>query len=253
VNAINCTNIAIMPIIIAIEGNIGTGKSTNLEMLESSFKQRPLGRPIIFLQEPVDIWKTIVDEKGVSILELFYGDQDTWAFAFQMMAYISRLSLLKQTIKDNPNAVIFTERSLFTDKNVFAQMLHDDGKINNIEYQIYMKWFDEFMDDLSLAGIIYMRSTPEICFGRVIKRSRPGEHIPLEYLIKCHEYHENWILHNSETDSVVIIDCDTDIIEYPSISTEWFNNIYTFVRDLLRERDINTSNHPYPFKYTDYC
>ena len=121
-----------MPIIIAIEGNIGTGKSTNLEMLESNFKQRPLGRPIIFLQEPVDTWKTIVDEKGVSILELFYGDQDTWAFAFQMMAYISRLSLLKQTVKDNPDAVIFTERSLFTDKNVFAQMLHDDNKINNI-------------------------------------------------------------------------------------------------------------------------
>ena len=235
-------NTAIMSVIVAIEGNIGTGKSTNLKMLERRFKQHPLGRPVVFLQEPVDTWKTIVDEDGISILERFYADQDTWAFAFQMMAYISRLSLLKQAVKDNPNAIIFTERSLFTDKNVFAKMLYDDNKINHIEYTIYMEWFNDFIEDLPLAGIIYMRSAPEICFGRVIKRSRRGEHIPLDYLIKCHEYHDDWILNNAETTNVIVLNCDTDNIEFPSITTEWFNQINSFVGNLYTSQIYNEIN-----------
>ena len=40
----------------------------------------------------------IKDENGVTILEKFYSDQNKYSFSFQMMAYISRLKLLKDTI-----------------------------------------------------------------------------------------------------------------------------------------------------------
>ena len=56
-----------------------------------------------------------------------------------MLAYITRLNLIKETIKNNPNAIIITERSLYTDKMVFAKMLYEDGYINNIEYQIFIR------------------------------------------------------------------------------------------------------------------
>ena len=48
-----------------------------------------------------------------------------------MMAYISRLNKLKQAIemlKLKKNALIITERSLVTDKHVFAQMLYDEKR-----------------------------------------------------------------------------------------------------------------------------
>ena len=64
-----------------------------------------------------------------------------------MMAYISRLNKLKEAIdslKLKENAVIVTERSLMTDKFVFAKMLYDEKKIEKIEYNIYNKWFDSF-------------------------------------------------------------------------------------------------------------
>ena len=202
-------------IILSIEGNIGSGKSTLINNLKHIFRNN---KEIAFVDEPVSLWESIKDKNGDNILINYYKDQKKYAFAFQMMAYISRLSLLKQAVKDNPNAIIFTERSLFTDKNVFAKMLYDDNKINHIEYTIYMEWFNEFIEDLPLAGIIYMRSAPEICFGRVIKRSRRGEHIPLDYLIKCHEYHDDWILNNPETTNVIVLNCDTDNIEFPSIT-----------------------------------
>ena len=43
------------------------------------------------------------------------------AFPFQMMAYISRLSLLKNAIRENPDSIIICERCLQTDKYVFAK------------------------------------------------------------------------------------------------------------------------------------
>jgi deoxyadenosine/deoxycytidine kinase len=221
-----------MSIIIAIEGNIGTGKSTFVDLLKTKYTdQSLLEKQVIFLQEPVNQWETIVDADGVSILEKFYADQKTWSFAFQMMAYISRLSLLKKTIKENPNAVIFTERSLFTDKNVFAKMLHDDGMINTIEYQIYTKWFNDFIEDIPLYGVVYLQSSPEICFERVKKRSRKGETIPLEYLTKCHNYHDNWIMNSDNPHDIekVIIDSNVDIDIHPEILQSWFNTIHDFI------------------------
>ena len=63
----------------------------------------------------------ITDKKGETILAKFYKDQDKYSFSFQMMAYISRISLLRKIIKKNPTAIIITERSVLTDKNVFAK------------------------------------------------------------------------------------------------------------------------------------
>ena len=58
-----------MTVIISIEGNIGSGKSTLVSELEKYFKDN---NKIGFLQEPVDIWNTIKDENGTTILEKFY-------------------------------------------------------------------------------------------------------------------------------------------------------------------------------------
>ena len=41
---------------------------------------------------------------------------------------------MKNAIDVNPDAFIITERSLYTDKEVFAKMLYDDKKIEDINY-----------------------------------------------------------------------------------------------------------------------
>jgi len=173
--------------LVSIEGNIGAGKSTLIEKL----KQELSG--VVFVDEPVEEWESI-QEDGVTILEKYYGDQKRYAFAFQMMAFITRVRRLREAIVSNPNSVIITERSVFTDFEIFAKMLHDEGKIENIEYQIYTRWFEEFTADISVRGIIYVRETPETCAEHVTMRNRKGESIPLEYLKQCHEYHEKWLM-----------------------------------------------------------
>ena len=177
--------------IISIEGNIGSGKSTLLEHIKNKYKDQ---ENIIFLREPVDEWENIKDEYGTTVLQKFYSDQKKYSFSFQMMAYISRLALLKDAVTKNPNAIIITERSLLTDKLIFAKMLYDSGNIEFIDYQIYSKWFDCFAKEYPINKVIYVNSSPEICYERIHERSRTGEEtIPLSYLSKCDEYHETMI------------------------------------------------------------
>jgi len=178
--------------IFSIEGNIGSGKSTLVKVLSEKL-HHIAHTPVIYVQEPVSEWNNIKDRDGKTILEKFYADQPKYAFSFQMMAYISRLALLKRVIKENPNAILITERSVFTDKEVFAKMLYDEGKIEEVNYQIYLKWFDEFIEDIPITGLIYINTTPEKSKERVDIRARPGENIPLEYLKQCHNYHTKWI------------------------------------------------------------
>jgi deoxyadenosine/deoxycytidine kinase len=201
--------------VIVIQGNIGSGKSTWVNHLKEKYINRP---DICFLQEPVNEWLSIKDANGVNALEHYYNDQQKYAFMFQMMAYISRLTILKRAIESNLYRIIITERCLFTDRNVFCKMLYDDGLIDIIGYQIYNKWFDEFMN---IGAVhykhIYLRTDPVVSKMRVDKRARKEETIPLEYLVKCHTYHDRWLL-SPDMDNVVVIDANQDTEVNPDIS-----------------------------------
>jgi deoxyadenosine/deoxycytidine kinase len=218
--------------IISVEGNIGSGKSTLLENLKQKYKDQ---ENIIFLREPVDIWENITDENGVTMLQKFYSDQKKYSFPFQMMAYISRLSLLKEAIKSNPNAIIITERSLFTDKLVFAKMLYDIGNIEEVNYKIYSQWFDYFTYDYPINKIIYVNSAPNTCHARISERSRLGESvIQLEYLNNCDEYHNCMIKSFTEKNShikILELDGNTNLKlkENEHVLTGWLHNIDKFI------------------------
>lgn len=246
--------------IVSIEGNIGSGKSTLLANLKKHFKNNS---HIIFLKEPVDEWSNIKDENGTTILEKFYADQEKYSFPFQMMAYISRLKLLKETVdkiksdqkthivdtlhdmmtnynenkiyldETRNNYIIITERSLYTDKMVFAKMLYDTKKIEHVNYQIYLNWFDTFAKEFPIDKIIYVKADPNICHQRIGKRHRDGEsNIPVVYLSDCDEYH-NAMLDKSSSDCVcktqLVLDGNNDIYANTGILNDWLESIKMFI------------------------
>jgi deoxyadenosine/deoxycytidine kinase len=185
--------------LFTIEGCIGSGKSTFIDILKREFKHFN-GIPIVYIPEPVEEWESIVSVDNQNMIQLFYADQTKYAFSFQMMAYISRLSYLKKAMRDYPNCILISERSLLADYNVFAKMLYSNGSISQENYQIYKKWFDEFLKDIPITGYIYMKTETDVCFERCNKRARKGESITLDYLEQCNELHENWL----DTDSNVL-------------------------------------------------
>lgn len=234
-----------MPIIVSIEGNIGSGKSTLIQKLQ----ERNKCNNVLFLDEPVKEWMDIKDEQGEDILSKFYQDQEAFSFPFQMMAYISRLNKLKKAIEKRQN-VIFTERSLTTDKHVFAKMLFDDGKMNTFEYQIYNKWFDAFNKETEITHIVYVNTDPSICHERIEKRSRKGENnISKEYLTTCHEYHDNMInVMMKNNIPVLILDGNDNVFDENTLQS-WIYQINTFTNTNIQVENNNNSDLKF---YSDY-
>jgi len=223
--------------IISIEGNIGSGKSTLLANLREYFKEN---ENVVFLKEPVDEWEKIKDKEGTTILEKFYADQEKYSFSFQMMAYVSRIKVLRDTLREkkeknssNQHFIIITERSLHTDKMVFAKMLFDTGKIEYVNYQIYLSWFDTFSSEFPVHKIIYVKTSPNKCYERISRRSREGEeNIPLSYLKSCSIYHDNMLDKNLITcvcENQLVLNGNIDIYENKEQVCKWIEQITRFI------------------------
>jgi len=203
--------------IISFEGNISAGKSTIFEYVKT------LNRPYSFVDEPVSDWLAIKDKDGKNALECFYADQKKNSFCFQVLAYITRLKKIINTITNNPNIVI-TERCLETDKYVFAKMLYEAGNISSIEWETYNYWFNSFIDEVKVDLIIYIKTDPYICYERIKKRNRVEEKsVPLDYLLNCHAVHEEWI--NSTETKVCIVDGNKTIDEIKIEIHDILNNL----------------------------
>ena len=151
-----------------------------------------------------------------------------------MMAYISRLSLFKKALEKNYD-IIITERSIFTDKNVFAKMLYDTKMIDNVEFQIYNKWFDEFSDIIKKIKTVYIRTTPEISEQRINNRSRVGETISLDYIKNCHYYHEIWLNtpDNIEKGNTLIINGNEETNTSLFINNNYYDNVMEKVYNFM--------------------
>jgi deoxyadenosine/deoxycytidine kinase len=224
--------------IVSIEGNIGSGKSTLLANLREKYNNN---EEIIFLKEPVDEWEKIKDENGITMLENFYSNPEKYSFPFQMMAYVSRLKVLRDAVKyiktfdsQDKKFIIITERSLYTDKMVFAKMLYDSEKIEFINYQIYLNWFDTFSEEFPVHKVIYVKTLPENCHYRIIKRSRDGEsNISLDYLTNCSDYHDNmleYFVKENICNDKLILNGNVDIYKNENQIQIWLNEIDQFIK-----------------------
>lgn len=165
------------PILVSIEGNIGAGKTTLLENLR-------LRRPDwTFINEPVDSWSKIRNEKDQSILEVFYEDRKRWSYTFQNCALLTRYQEIEAAIaaaRANTDScmgpkVFFTERCLDTDYHVFTKMLKADGSLNSIELQLYERLLKQLKTTATpLSAIVHVNTSPVVCMERVKSRGRAG-------------------------------------------------------------------------------
>ena len=215
------------PVIISIEGNIGSGKSTLVKHL------RKVNVDWIFLDEPVTEWEKVKNDKGESLLQLFYKDMPRWSYTFQNYAYITRMRKLIDITKKKYNkpTYIITERSVFTDRHVFAEMLLKDGKMTEMEMDMYLNWFNLLHEFATIDHVIYLRTDSTKCLERIQKRSREGEsNISIEYLLSLELQHDKWINNHEKS---LVLDGNTDLntdeqdqfIKFDSQIKNYLNNI----------------------------
>lgn len=195
------------PQIFFVEGNIGSGKSTFLKNIKQYFDDAQ------FLQEPVDVWKNTVDKDNNNILHHFYNDMQRFCYTFQSFAFISRIQQLD--LIDNSKNIIFIERSVFCDKNVFASTCYDSNIMSDIEWNIYNTWFtwmeEKYKHIFSTANYIYLQCSPATSLSRIASRARDEESsISIDYLTTLHDKHDEWL---SNELSTIIIDAEQNLLD----------------------------------------
>lgn len=178
---------------VSIDGNIGSGKSTLVSVLKDHYKNNDR---IVFVDEPIDEWCNITDDDDKNILDYFYKDKKRWSYTFQNFAFITRISKLLTLDDLNSNKIIISERSPQTDRYVFAKMLYETDYLTEVEYGMYLYWYNFYMTRYksSIDNIIYLKSSPSVSYERIKKRNRDEETIiDKGYIESVHDYHEHWL------------------------------------------------------------
>lgn len=191
-NTTTTTTTTLPPVLhyFTIEGNIGAGKSTLLKILEEYFG----ADSVDILREPVEEW---TGRHGANFLEAFYKDPKKYAYLMQTIALVTR-----NTIQKTPQykRIRFTERSNLSDQ-CFAENCKDSGYLDPIEVTAREMWYRSLVIDNEHARnpsvIFYLRTDPQVCYERVLKRARSEEStVRIEYLQNLHEKHEKWLVSN---------------------------------------------------------
>jgi len=173
--------------IVFLEANIGSGKSTCCEFLAAEFE--------VFM-EPVDMW-------GAHLHGMYGPESARWALPMQMLALTTRHELLLRArdaaaLSGRP---VVVERSPRSD-SIFAQDLTGDDMA---AYRTVRSRYDELLADLDVRHV-YLRASPETSMDRVKARGRPQERsMTLERSREMHRRHE---LEFGGDPTVVTIDAD---------------------------------------------
>ncbi|XP_062934863.1 deoxyguanosine kinase, mitochondrial isoform X3 [Cynocephalus volans] len=179
---------------------------------------------------------------------MMYQEPARWSYTFQTFSFMSRLKVqlepfTEKLLKAEKPVQIF-ERSVYSDRYIFAKNLFENGSLSDIEWHIYQDWHSfllrEFASRLTLHGFIYLQATPQICLKRLYRRAREEEKgIELAYLKQLHGQHEAWFvdkttkLHFEDLLNipVLVLDVNDDFSEVTK-QEELIRKVNTFVRNL---------------------
>ena len=103
---------------------------------------------------------------------MYYADPKRWGFTFQIYAFMTRLkkwTQFSQLDKDIVNVKV-SERSLLSDRYVFASIMRDMEILNEAEHEIYLHCYRDLTTMNKIAkvkGIIYVQCDPQTCASRI--------------------------------------------------------------------------------------
>ena len=119
-------------------------------------------------------------------------------------------------------------------------MLHSDGLIDGIMYNIYERYFSVYEGNFTLDGIIYIHADADVCFERIIKRSRSGEsNISLDYLKKCQCYHTTWLTNEKIPVLTLDVNANVNVSVSDDINLQlWLNKAVQFI-EMLSKYQVN--------------
>ena len=172
-------------IILAVEGNIGSGKSSLLRRIDPHL---PPGVKI--LMEPVHMFQHFNNHNP---LKLFYQEPKKYAFFTQSHIIDAQQEHYnKQVQEQQPIKILLSERSLFA-PIIFTNTLFKMGWLSQIEREKLLgysqKTIRTSLEDKPMGAdyIFYIDERPYVCKGRIHQRGREGEEVITHSYLTCLE------------------------------------------------------------------
>ena len=194
---------------IAIEGNIGAGKTSLTKMIADDFNAK------IVLERFADN----------PFLPKFYADNERYAFPLEMSFLADRY----QQLSDDLAQFDLFKNFIVSDYYIFKSLIFAQITLQEDEYFLYRKMFDIMYKEISKPDLyIYLyQNTPRL-IENIKKRGRDYEqNIAPEYLDKIHKGYASFITAETALKTLIIDVSDKDFVNNP----EDYKDILTKIKE----------------------
>jgi deoxyadenosine/deoxycytidine kinase len=180
---------------IAIEGNIGAGKTTLTNKLAEDFNA-----------------KTVLERFADNpFLPKFYQDQSRFAFPLEMSFLADRY----QQISDDLAQFDLFKDFIVADYHIFKSLIFAKVTLAEDEFRLYRNLFDIIYKEMPKPDLyIYLYQSTEKLLENIKQRGRSYEQeIPAEYLIKINSGYLDYIKSQRDLNILIIDVTDRDFLQ----------------------------------------
>jgi deoxyguanosine kinase len=196
----------IEPRFIAVEGAIGAGKTSLVNLLEQQYGAR------VILEE----------NDSNPFIAKFYEDQETYSFQTQIFFLLSRYNqYMELAQRDLFNSVVVVDY-LFQRDKIFAQLNLEDH-----EYRLYEQVYNLLGSKTPKPDlVIFLQASTKVLLDRVSKRDREYESfMDPDYLDSVNKAFNNFFFYYSNTPLLVINTNEIDFVEKKCDLEELINKV----------------------------
>jgi 2-amino-4-hydroxy-6-hydroxymethyldihydropteridine diphosphokinase len=180
---------------IAIEGNIGAGKTTLSNMIGDEFNAR------LVLERFADN----------PFLPKFYEDKDRYAFPLEMSFLADRY----QQLSDDLAQFDLFKNLIVSDYYIFKSLIFSQITLQEDEYKLYRRMFDVMYKEIAKPDLyIYLYQNTDRLLENIKKRGRDYEqNIKPGYLDKIHKGYFNFIKSQQTLNTLIIDVSELDFVQ----------------------------------------
>ncbi|MEQ6125171.1 2-amino-4-hydroxy-6-hydroxymethyldihydropteridine diphosphokinase [Pseudotenacibaculum sp. MALMAid0570] len=180
---------------IAIEGNIGAGKTSLVNMMSDEFNAK------VVLERFADN----------PFLPKFYEDKERYAFPLEMSFLADRY----QQLSDDLAQFDLFKNFIVSDYYIFKSLIFAQVTLQKEEYALYRKMFDIMYKEITKPDLyIYLYQNTDRLLENIKKRGREYEqNIEAEYLQKIHDGYANFIKTEQHLNTLIIDVSELDFVE----------------------------------------
>lgn len=183
-------------VVLAIAGNIGSGKTTLTKRLVAR-----LG--YVGLYESTDENPYLAD---------FYADMPRWALATQLRFLAGRVEATRKALDAGASAI--SDRTCWEDADIFAENLHGRGAMDDRDHETYRIVATQLLDGVRKPDLlVYLRRSVTSCRAQIARRGREYEEsIPESYLTDLHARYDAWFQRWSLSEKMLVHAEDHDFL-----------------------------------------